>query len=319
VLGNIYLFANQLRAASSALEEALPLARAAGDKPLIAKILANQALAHVFAGHSDELSGELLDEARILATATADASALADVDRMAAFRAMQLGDHEATERNMQASIRTCREHGDTFILGQNLFWLGVAAVKRGDMIAAEKAFVEAIALKRCFDDRGTATMLSIELLAAPALGAQDPIRAARLQGAGAGLRRRQRLELHAIGVPLVLETAERVRTAIGDAAYAKEFEIGAAMEHEEAVAYALRERTDARPEQERSQLKGVALGAREEEVGLLVAQGLSNKDIAARLFLSVRTVETHVHNLLNKLGVNSRTQVAVWFSEQHQS
>jgi DNA-binding NarL/FixJ family response regulator len=46
---------------------------------------------------------------------------------------------------------------------------------------------------------------------------------------------------------------------------------------------------------------------------------LSNKEIAARLFLSVRTVETHVHNLLNKLGVNSRTQIAVWFSEQRPS
>lgn len=60
----------------------------------------------------------------------------------------------------------------------------------------------------------------------------------------------------------------------------------------------------------------MVLGAREEEVGLLIAQGLSNKDIATRLFLSVRTVETHVHNLLNKLGLNSRTQIAVWFSEQ---
>jgi DNA-binding NarL/FixJ family response regulator len=91
------------------------------------------------------------------------------------------------------------------------------------------------------------------------------------------------------------------------------------MKHEEAVAYALGERTAVRPEKDRSQLKGVVLGSREEEVGLLIAQGLSNKDIAARLFLSVRTVETHVHNLLNKLGVNSRTQIAVWFSDRHPS
>ena len=91
------------------------------------------------------------------------------------------------------------------------------------------------------------------------------------------------------------------------------------MEHEEAVAYALGERTDVKPDKYRPQLKGVVLGTREEEVGTLVAQGLSNKDIAARLFLSVRTVETHVHHLLNKLGVNSRTQIAVWFSEPRQS
>jgi DNA-binding NarL/FixJ family response regulator len=115
----------------------------------------------------------------------------------------------------------------------------------------------------------------------------------------------------------VADAAARVRKVIGDTAYAREFEIGATMEHEEAVAYALGERTDIRAESESSQLRGVVLGAREEEVGLLIAQGLSNKDIAARLFLSVRTVETHVHNLLNKLGVNSRTQIAVWFSERH--
>ena len=232
---------------------------------------------------------------------------------------MQLGDHEALARKMQASSDSCREHGDTYILALNLFWLGVAAVKRGDMTEAGTALLEAIKLKRSFDDRGTTTMLSIELLAAPALAAEDPIRAARLQGAGAGLRRRQRLEIHAIGAPLVAETAARVRAVMGDTAYAREFEIGAAMEHAEAVAYALGERSDVTPEKDRNPRKGVVLGAREEEVGMLVAQGLSNKDIAARLFLSVRTVETHVHHLLNKLGVNSRTQIAVWFSERRPS
>jgi DNA-binding NarL/FixJ family response regulator len=106
---------------------------------------------------------------------------------------------------------------------------------------------------------------------------------------------------------------------MGDAAYAREFAIGGEMEHEEAVAYALGERSDVTPEKDRTTRNGIVLGAREEEVGTLVAQGLSNKDIAARLFLSVRTVETHVHHLLNKLGVNSRTQIAVWFSERHPS
>jgi predicted ATPase/DNA-binding CsgD family transcriptional regulator len=317
VLGNIYLYANQQRGAELVLDEALPLARSANDGRLMAEILANQALCQIFTGDADALSGQLLEEARRLAAATSDARVLADVDRIDAFRAMQLGDYEATERKMQASINTCREHGDTYILAQNLFWLGLAATKRGDLPAAEKALLEAITLKRCFDDRGTATMISIELLAAPALASGDPIRAARLQGAGAGLRRRQRLELHAIGVPLVTQTAEGIRTLIGDTAYTVEFDTGAAMEHEEAVTYALGERTGVRPEKDRARLKGVVLGTREEEVGLLIAQGLSNKDIAARLFLSVRTVETHVHNVLNKLGVNSRTQIAVWFSEHH--
>ena len=139
VLGNIYLFANHPRGARLVLEEALPLARAAADNRLIAEVLANQALCHIFTGDDDALPGQLLHEARNLASATSDARVLADVDRIDAFRAMQLGDHEATERKMQASIDTCREHGDTYILAHNLFWLGVAATKRGDMAAAEGA------------------------------------------------------------------------------------------------------------------------------------------------------------------------------------
>ena len=83
-----------------------------------------------------------------------------------------------------------------------------------------------------------------------------PIRAARLQGAGAGLRRRQRLELHSIGVPLVAATAAGIRKIIGDAAYAREFDIGAAMEHAEAVGYALDECSDVTPEKDRNQSRG---------------------------------------------------------------
>jgi non-specific serine/threonine protein kinase len=54
------------------------------------------------------------------------------------------------------------------------------------------------------------------------------------------------------------------------------------------------------------------LTARELEVVALVSTGISNKAVAARLHLSVRTVESHVRHALAKLGLDNRTQLATW-------
>jgi DNA-binding NarL/FixJ family response regulator len=45
-----------------------------------------------------------------------------------------------------------------------------------------------------------------------------------------------------------------------------------------------------------------------------VADGLSNKEIGARLFISERTVESHIRNIMNKLGFSSRAQIAGWIA-----
>jgi DNA-binding CsgD family transcriptional regulator len=57
-----------------------------------------------------------------------------------------------------------------------------------------------------------------------------------------------------------------------------------------------------------------ALSLREEEVASLIAQGLKNREIAAELVLSERTVHAHVRNVLDKLGLTSRAQIAAWAS-----
>jgi len=57
------------------------------------------------------------------------------------------------------------------------------------------------------------------------------------------------------------------------------------------------------------------LTRRQLEIAELIAADLTNRQIADRLFLSERTVETHITNMLNKLGLNSRVQLSRWLAE----
>jgi DNA-binding NarL/FixJ family response regulator len=58
------------------------------------------------------------------------------------------------------------------------------------------------------------------------------------------------------------------------------------------------------------------LTPREEEVAVLVAQGLTNRQIASRLVISEATVETHLARIFRKLGLQSRTQLSVWVNDR---
>lgn len=58
------------------------------------------------------------------------------------------------------------------------------------------------------------------------------------------------------------------------------------------------------------------LTRKEAEVATLVAEGLTNREVAARLVLSERTIDNHVLHIMNKLDVHSRTQIGVWVVER---
>ena len=88
---------------------------------------------------------------------------------------------------------------------------------------------------------------------------------------------------------------------------------GRQLSRDDAVRLALRE-ADAPPPA--AEPNGGLLSQRETDVARLVTEGLSNREIGTRLFISERTVESHVRSILTKLGFTSRAQVAGWMAAQ---
>jgi DNA-binding NarL/FixJ family response regulator len=110
--------------------------------------------------------------------------------------------------------------------------------------------------------------------------------------------------------PMVAQAEALAKAQLGDERFRRAFDEGAGLDHEAAVALALGTKGGAG--EGRRVEKPDLLGKREREVAGLIAEGMSNKEIAGRLFLSERTVETHVYNILNKLGFSSRARIAAW-------
>ncbi|WP_430332119.1 ATP-binding protein [Rhodococcus sp. ACT016] len=110
------------------------------------------------------------------------------------------------------------------------------------------------------------------------------------------------------------EAEQRARRALGDRAFTTDFQRGANLSFEEAAGYALGE--------ERVVPSGPPsptdiLTPRERQVADLVAEGLTDKAVAAKLVVSPRTVQGHVQHVLTKLGFTKRTQIAAWVVEQN--
>jgi len=216
--------------------------------------------------------------------------------------------------------------------------IGRIAVISGDFDQAAEALAEALRLNQIGGQRlGIAR--GLEAFAALAAARQQPERAARLAGAACQLRESLG---HGTGIgPRIEEVLEFARGRLGTSAAAALFAEGRELTAEDAVGFALG------PDQDQpvpgpsaatepawtdpARLAGVArrgsapsgpsapLTPREHEIVTLIAQGLSNRQIADELVISPATAARHVANILAKLGFSSRTQVASWATRHEPS
>ena len=140
-------------------------------------------------------------------------------------------------------------------------------------------------------------------LAADGLGYRD---AARLFGAADEIRRRIGVVRFSIYDADYEHAVAALRDAMGEQAFDSAWAEGAGLSLDEAIAYARR----GRGERKRPSSGWASLTPTERDVARLVADGLANNEIAARLFISRRTVQTHLTHVYAKLGITSRVQLA---------
>ena len=145
----------------------------------------------------------------------------------------------------------------------------------------------------------------VECLSRLAAGDGRNQHAARLFGAADAIRQRSgevRFKVYQDGYEAAVSA---VRDALGEYDFDAAWAEGAALSTEEAIAYAQR----GRGERKRPTSGWESLTPTERDVVRLVSDGLANKDIAARLFISPRTVQTHLTHVYTKLGLTSRVQL----------
>jgi DNA-binding CsgD family transcriptional regulator len=179
------------------------------------------------------------------------------------------------------------------------------AIALGDLGQANDDAHQALVWGRSIDAQaGIADVL--ECLAGLAGDAGSHEEAARLFGAADVSRRRigaVRFALYQAGYDADVSA---LRASMGDAAFERAWAEGTALSADEAVAYAQR----GRGERKRPSSGWASLTPTERDVVRLVGEGLANKDIAALLFVSPRTVQSHLTHVYTKLGVTSRVQLA---------
>ncbi|HEY7487364.1 MAG TPA: LuxR C-terminal-related transcriptional regulator [Streptosporangiaceae bacterium] len=302
-------------AACPALDRAAAAAQRTGQAGLHSLSLSMASIAQHMAG--DRIAANrLLDEAHAISTDLGDFPSGISVLQARALHGLSEGDLDAVRSAASEGARRAREAGDLYSLGMMLLNLGSAALLGGDLEVSEPLLTEALRIARRIDDR-VAQYALLYALGCQAAGSGRPRIAAKLLGAAETVQKGVGANVLPHLAPLLAKAEESATAALGTAAFRAEFEAGHRLSRDAAIGLALGESPPGAVAAVRD-TGTPPLGKREAQVAHLVAEGMSNKQIGARLLISEHTVDTHIRNILNKLGFNSRAQIAAWMASSDQ-
>jgi predicted ATPase/DNA-binding CsgD family transcriptional regulator len=331
--------------AEQAYERAIDLHGRSGNQLGIARATHGLAWSAIYEGRYQR-ARDLDEQAFEIAWDIGDRALIATADETLAFLMTLTGEYDAAIARCQRSVDLYRADGDHLGACHALVFLGTIALWHGELDRAERCGKEALAAApEGWDDSaamatqllgyveldranyraaGTLIRQSLALrdpnqtgmpvaecfegLAGVAAGLNDPARGATLLGAAEATRERFRTPIPPPRQGRVDRTLAMITAQMHPEALDVARKLGRSLSGDDAASYALE------PDTLRSSQETVrharTLSKREVEVLRLLTEGQPDREIAESLFISHHTVARHVSNILNKLGVSSRTAAA---------
>ena len=313
VLGHVEFDQRDYAAAQVLFEESLATYRLAGDAPGGLPLMADLGLVayhrgdHARAADVFEQSLAQFRRHGLKDRVAGALNVLGDLARLA-------GEYDRAAAHYAESLQLWRELRGTPGTASALHKLGQVKRSTGNLAAARAYFAESLALQQ---ELGNAQGIGECLagLGGTVAAAGRPERAARIFAASTAL-------LEEIGVPLapadqaaMKRDMAAARRRLGAAEWDAEWAAGRLLSRQQAVDMALAVDGNVAVPLAIAPEQGPALSRREREVTGLIARGLSNREISAALVITEKTVGSHVEHIMTKLGLRSRTRVAVWAIE----
>ncbi len=323
-LGGLAVEEGEYALAHPLLEESLAIHRELGDTSNIALSLLHLSRLYRLSGGDLAQAHTLLDESLALYRELGDKSCIASCLSLSGMLALSEGDTALARSQVEQALAIFQEMKLQYRTALSLYALAQVAEAEGASARSRALYEQGVVLAHESGDTGTIPA-GLEGLAAAVAAQGDPVRAAHLWGAAEVLR-------EALGAPLppvdrspYQRAAAAARTQAGEQAFATAWAQGRSLSPEQALATpgqgALSASTSA---EQTSSPPSVAptpspdgLTAREVEVLRVVAQGLTNEQVAERLVISPRTVDTHLTSIYSKIGVSSRVAATRYALEHH--
>ncbi|MFC9972814.1 ATP-binding protein [Spirillospora sp. NPDC127200] len=309
----VALFQGDRTGAAALLEEAERSAPRPGDQ---AYLIEMTGILRFFQGDPDT-AADLLQEAVRRHAEAGNTDVIALVSGMFTPCALFFrGEPPEAEQAAEDAVRACRALGEQWCLALALWARCAMRLMRGRVPEAEADALECLRISARLEAWISFTG-ALELITAAAMERGETDRAALLYGAAEQRREARGHSYMGDAFADIWRLAgDRLSAELGAEAFRARYAEGAALRDDEVLALAARE---ARADPPRARTGPDAdrrdrLTRREREIAGLVAEGLSNRQIAERLVISKRTVDSHVEHILAKLGYTSRAQVAGWVS-----